>query len=247
MTAILAVLLFLLRAVLVVLGLVILLAVLALVCPFCADLAWEGDPDGDSMGTVNIRVGALGFTLPVWQYPPPPQPEEAGWNPPKSGPVKRLLAKLKAKFAAWRQKRAAKRPPKKKPAPAQPPQKAKLTLNTLCALLRGGKKLTLAVFDALRITRIRVVWPVGEGMEPDQAARDYGAAHAWLYSALGVLNRFIYLDFQELRLVPCIQPGAPVPAARVSFRVSARALFVLIAAVQVLIAFHREKVLDVLL
>ena len=247
MTAILAVLLFLLRAVLVVLGLVILLAVLALVCPFCADLAWEGDPDGDSVGTVNIRVGALGFTLPVWQYPPPPQPEEAGWNPPRPGPVKRLLAKLKAKFAAWRQKRAAKRPPKKKPAPAKPRQKAKLTLNTLCALLRGGKKLTLAVFDALRITRIRVVWPVGEGMEPDQAARDYGAAHAWLYSALGVLNRFIYLDFQELRLVPCIQPGAPVPAARVSFRVSARALFVLIAAVQVLIAFHREKVLDVLL
>ena len=105
----------------------------------------------------------------------------------------------------------------------------------------------LAVFDALRITRIRVVWPVGEGMEPDQAARAYGSAHAWLYSALGVLNRFIYLDFRELRLVPCIQPDTPAPAAQVSFRVSARALFVFIAAVQVLMAFHREKVLDVFL
>ena len=247
MTVMLAVLLFLLRAVLVILGIVVLLAVLALICPFCADLDWEGDPDGDSMGTLKIRAGALGFTLPVWQYPAPPQPQEAGWEPARPGPVKRLFAKLKARFAAWRQKRAAKRPPKKKPVPAKPRQKAKFTLNTLCSLLRGGKKLTLAVFDALRITRIRVVWPVGQGMEPDEAARAYGSAHAWLYSALGVLNRFVYLDFKELRLVPCIQPEAPVPAARVSFRVSARALFVLIAAVQVLIAFHREKVLDVFL
>ena len=251
MTAVLAALLgavwFLVRAVLILLGVVVLAALLALVCPFCADLDWEGDPEGDTAGTLKIRVGALGLTFPVWQYPAPPQPEGAGGEPAKPGPLKRLFAKLKARFAAWRQKRAAKHPPRKKPAPAKPRQKAKFTLDTLCSMLRGGKKLTLAVFDALRITRIRVVWPVGEGMEPDQAARAYGSAHAWLYSALGVLNRFIYLDFKELRLVPCIQPDTPAPAAQVSFRVSARALFVFIAAVQVLMAFHREKVLDVFL
>ena len=229
MTAVLAALLgavwFLVRAVLILLGVVVLAALLALVCPFCADLDWEGDPEGDTAGILKIRVGALGLTFPVWQYPAPPPPEGAGGEPAKPGPLKRLFAKLKARFAAWRQKRAAKHPPRKKPAPAKPRQKAKF----------------------MRITRIRVVWPVGEGMEPDQAARAYGSAHAWLYSALGVLNRFIYLDFRELRLVPCIQPDTPAPAAQVSFRVSARALFVFIAAVQVLLAFHREKVLDVFL
>ena len=47
--------------------------------------------------------------------------------------------------------------------------------------------------------------------------------------------------------MPRIDPGAPVPAARVSCRVSARALFIVIAAVRVLIQFYREKVLDVFL
>ncbi len=47
--------------------------------------------------------------------------------------------------------------------------------------------------------------------------------------------------------MPCVEADAPVPAGRVSFRVSARALFVFIAAVRVLIEFYREKVLDVFL
>ena len=85
------------------------------------------------------------------------------------------------------------------------------------------------------------------GPEPDEAARAYGKANAWLYPTLGALSHFLYLDFEELRLTPWLDPDAPAPAARVSFRVSARALFVLIAAVQVLIRFYREKVLDVFL
>ena len=80
-----------------------------------------------------------------------------------------------------------------------------------------------------------------------EAARAYGKANAWLYPTLGVLSHFLYLDFEELRLTPWLDPNAPAPAARVSFRVSARALFVLIAAVQVLIRFYPVEVLDVFL
>lgn len=236
--------LFVLRAVLILIAVVLGLALLVLLCPFCADFAWEGDPDGKEAGSLQLKIGALGITFPVWQYPPPPAPP-AGERP-KPGFLGRLWARLKGKLAAWRQKRAAKKPPKKKP-PAKPRQKARFTLNTLTALLRGAGRMTRAVFDALRVTRIRLVWPVGQGMEPDEAARAYGSAHAWLYAGLGLVNRFVYLEFDQLRLVPVIQPDAPAPPARVSFRVSARGFFLFIAAVRVLIEFHREKVLDVFL
>lgn len=244
-----AAVLFVLRAVLILLGVVLALALLGLVIPFCADVAWEGDPEGETDGTLEVRAGALGLTFPVWRYPAPPEEEAVSGPPAKPGFFARARSKLKEKWTAWRQKRAANKPPrpKKQKAPAKPREKARFTLQTLCTILRGAGRMTRAVFDALRITRIHVVWPVGAGAEPDQAARDYGAACAWLYPALGLVNRFIYLDFEELRLVPCVEADAPVPAGRVSFRVSARALFVFIAAVRVLIEFYREKVLDVFL
>lgn len=242
-----AALLFVLRAVGILLAVVLVLALLALLCPFCADFEWEGDPDGDDPGTVRVKIGALGLTFPIWQYPAPPEPEPPAGKASKPGWMGRAWAKLKGKWAAWRQKRAAQKPPKPKKAPARPRQKARLTLHILCTILRGAGRLTRAVFDALRVTKIHLVWPVGAGAEPDEAARAYGSAHAWLYGAIGGLNRFIYLDFEELRLVPCIQPDAPVPPAKVSFRVSARALFIFIAAVRVLVEFYREKVLDVFL
>lgn len=239
-------------ALLVLLAVALALALLALLIPFCADVAWEGEegsPDG--LGRLRVRAGALGLTVPVFEYPkpvPPPAPE--GQEPARPGLFRRLLARLKAKLAARRearrQKRAAKAAARRPKAPTKPREKAKFTLDTLRALLQAGGKMTLAVFGALRVTRIRLFWPVSGG-EPDEAARAYGQANAWLYPTLGVLSHFIYLDFDELRLVPCIDPDAPVPAARVSFRVSARALFILLAAVQVLVRLWREKVLDVFL
>ena len=44
--------------------LLILLVLLALVllCPLCADVCWEG-------GVLTVRAGALGLTLPVFQWP----------------------------------------------------------------------------------------------------------------------------------------------------------------------------------
>ena len=116
-----AVLLFVVRAVLILLGVVLVLALLALLCPFCADLAWEGDPDGEDAGTLQVKIGALGLTFPVYRYPPPPPPPEPAAEPAKPGFFRRVWTKLKEKWTAWRQKRAAKAPPEEKARPRQTP------------------------------------------------------------------------------------------------------------------------------
>ena len=130
--------------------------------------------------------------------------------------------------------------------PAPPRKKAKLTLNILCTILRGAGTLIRAVFGALRITHIRVCLGV-RGEDPAAAARNYGKLQAWLYPVLGVLDRFIYLQFDELRIVPDFGSAEPTVEDRVSLRISAKALFIVVAAVRVLAEFWREKVLDVFL
>ena len=125
-----AVLLFVLKAVGILLLVLLALVVLLLLCPFCADLCWEH-------GVLTVRAGALGITFPVFQYPkpePPPAPENP--EPPKG------FGKVKAKFAAWRaerkRKKAEEKARKKAAAaagkPARPRKKAKITLEGPCAL-----------------------------------------------------------------------------------------------------------------
>ena len=209
------VLLFLLK----VLG-ILLLVVLALMLliPFCADVSWEQD-------TLTVKAGALGITFPVFQYPKPEPTEES----------KRKKKPKKAK--------AAKKPAKEK-KPAEPRKKAKLTLNILCIILRGAGTLIRAVFGALRITHIRVCLGV-RGEDPAAAARNYGKLQAWLYPTLGVLDRFFFLEFDQLRVLPDFGSGQPTVEDRVSCRVSAQALFIVLAAVRVLYEFWRKKVLDI--
>ena len=237
-----AVLLFVLKAVGILLLAVLVLVVLLLLCPFCADLCWEH-------GVLTVRAGALGITFPVFQYPkpePPPAPENP--EPPKG------FGKVKAKFAAWRaerkRKKAEEKARKKAAAaagkPARPRKKAKITLEIICTMLRGAGRLMKAVFGALRITKIQVRLGV-RGEDPAAAARNYGKLQAWLYPVLGVLDRFIYLQFDELRIVPDFGSAEPTVEDRVSLRISARALFIVVAAVRVLAEFWREKVLDVFL
>ena len=214
------VLLFLLKVLGILLLVVLALMVLLLLIPFCADVSWELD-------TLTVKAGALGITFPVFQYPKPEPTEES----------KRKKKPKKAK--------AAKKPAKEK-KPAEPRKKAKLTLNILCTILRGAGTLIRAVFGALCITHIRVCLGV-RGEDPAAAARNYGKLQAWLYPVLGVLDRFIYLQFDELRIVPDFGSAEPTVEDRVSLRISARALFIVVAAVRVLAEFWREKVLDVFL
>ena len=233
-----ACLLFVLKAVGILLLILLVLAVLLLLCPFCADVCWEND-------TLTVKAGALGITFPVFQYPkpePPAQPEE-----PKG-----FTGRLKAKFRAWRAERKRKKAEKKAAQPAKPKaekpprQKAKITLEILCTMLKGAGTLTKAVFGALRITKIQVRLGV-RGEDPAAAARSYGKLQAWLYPVLGVLDRFLWLQFDELRILPDFGSGQPTVEDRVSCRVSAQALFIVLAAVRVLYEFWRKKVLDIFL
>ena len=209
-----AVLLVLLKGIGILLLVVLTLAVVLLFCPFCADVQWEND-------MLTIRAGALGLTLPVFQYPAPEKPKK--------------------------KKKPAGQKADKKPRPETPPRKkARLTLNILCTILRGAGRLTKAVFGSLRVTKIRVCLGV-RGEDPAEAARAYGRLNAWLYPALGVIDRFVYLDFEELRILPDFGSAEPTVADRISFRLSARLLFIAVAAVRVLYEFWHEKVLDVFL
>lgn len=234
-----AVLLFLLKVLLILLAVLLVLVLLLLLCPFCADVCWEG-------GTLTVRAGVLGLTFPVWHYPQPEPDPNAVPEPPKG-----IRGKLKARFAAWRAERKAKKAAKKQPetkkkksAPAR--KKAKITLNILCTILRGAGRLIRAVFGALRVTRIQVCLGI-RGEDPAEAARTCGKVNAWLYPVLGFLDRFLYLDFEQLRILPDFGAQQPAVRDRVSFRISARALFIVIAALRVLYEFWREKVLDVFL
>lgn len=233
-----ACLLFILKAVGILLLIFLVLAALLLLCPFCADVCWQND-------TLTVKAGALGITFPVFQYPKPEpsaQPEE-----PKG-----FTGRLKAKFRAWRAERKRKKAEKKAAQPAKPKaekpprKKAKITLDVVCTMLRGAGTLLRAVFGAIRFTKISVCLGV-RGDDPAAAARNYGKLQAWLYPVLGVLDRFIYLQFDELRIVPDFGSAEPTVEDRVSLRISARALFIVVTAVRVLAEFWREKVLDVFL
>ena len=212
------VLLFPLKGVGILLLVVLVLGLLLMFCPFCADVQW-------AEGIFQVKTGALGITFPVFQYPKPVPTEES----------KRKKKPKKAK--------AAKKPAKEKKS-AEPRKKAKLTLNILCTILRGAGTLIRAVFGALRITHIRVCLGV-RGEDPAAAARNYGKLQAWLYPTLGVLDRFFFLEFDQLRVLPDFGSAQPTVQDKVSFRVSAQALFIVIAAVRVLYEFWRKKVLDI--
>lgn len=208
------VLLFLLKGVGILLLVVLVLGLLLMFCPFCADVQW-------AEGIFQVKAGALGITFPVFRYPAPEKPEKK--------------KKEKKKKASGAQK------PKKE---APPRQKAKLTLQTVCTILKGAGKLTRAIIGSLRFTRIDVVLGV-RGEDPAEAARSYGRLNAWLYPTLGFLDRFLYLDFEQLRLLPDFSSAEPTVKDHVSFRVTARAYAVVFTFLRVLYAFWREKVLDV--
>ena len=111
-------------------------------------------------------------------------------------------------------------------------------------MLRGVGTLLRAVCGVIRFTKISVCLGV-RGDDPAAAARNYGKLQAWLYPTLGVLDHFFFLEFDQLRVLPDFGSAQPTVQDKVSFRVSAQALFIVIAAVRVLYEFWRKKVLDI--
>ena len=63
------VLLFLLKGVGILLLAVLVLGLLLMFCPFCADVQW-------AEGIFQVKAGALGITFPVFRYPAPEKPEK---------------------------------------------------------------------------------------------------------------------------------------------------------------------------
>mgnify|MGYP004572990043 CR=1 FL=1 len=228
-----AVLLFALKCIGILLLAVLVLLVLLLLCPFCADICWEND-------TFTVKAGALGITFPVFQYPKPEPPLRRRTRRPPKG----CGRGLPHGGHSASEKRAAQ--PAKPKAEKLPRKKAKITLEILCTILKGAGRLTKAVFGALRVTKIRVCLGV-RGQDPAAAARSYGKLQAWLYPVLGVLDRFLWLQFDELRILPDFGSEQQTVEDRVSFRVSAQALFIVIAALRVLYEFWHKKVLDIFL
>ena len=146
--------------------LLILLVLLALVllCPLCADVCWEG-------GVLTVRAGALGLTLPVFQWPAPEKPAES--EAPK-GFWGKLKAKLRARREERKRKKAAAKEAKRPKKETAPREKAKLTLNILVTILRGAGRLTKAVFGSLRVTKIRVCLASGAKTPPKPPAPTAG-------------------------------------------------------------------------
>ena len=58
-------------------------------------------------------------------------------------------------------------------------------------------------------------------------------------------RKVLYLDFDQLRLLPDFGSAEPIVKDHVSFRVTARAYAIVFTLLRVLYAFWREKVLDV--
>ena len=63
------VLLFLLKGVGILLLVVLVLGLLLMFCPFCADVQW-------AECIFQVKAGALGITFPVFRYPAPEKPEK---------------------------------------------------------------------------------------------------------------------------------------------------------------------------
>ena len=206
------VLLFLLKGVGILLLVVLVLGLLLMFCPFCADVQW-------AEGIFQVKAGALGITFPVFRYPAPEKPEK----------------KEKKKKASGAQKPQKEAPPR---------QKAKLTLQIVCTILKGAGKLPGPSSAPCASPGSHVVLGV-RGEDPAEAARSYGRLNAWLYPTLGFLDRFVYLDFEQLRLLPDFGSAKPTIKDHVSFRVTARAYAIVFTLLRVLYAFWREKVLDV--
>ena len=239
-----AVLLFILRVIGILLLVVLILLVLLLLCPFCADLCWEH-------GVLTVKAGALGITF---RCSSTRSRSRRPHRKTRSRPGALARSRQSLPHAGRAQAEKAEEKARKKAAaaaakankPAQPRKKAKITLEILCTMLKGAGTLTKAVFGALRITKIQVRLGV-RGEDPAAAARSYGKLQAWLYPVLGVLDRFLWLQFDELRILPDFGSGQPTVEDRVSCRVSAQALFIVLAAVRVLYEFWRKKVLDIFL
>ncbi|MFR9066844.1 MAG: hypothetical protein ACLVJH_07850 [Faecalibacterium prausnitzii] len=178
-----------------------------LLCPFCADVCWaERHAYRKGRCTGHHLAG-----VPV---------PEAGTSRRSRRSRKGFTGRLKAKFRAWRAERKRKKAEKGCAAAAaklKAARRAKGKDHAGYALHHAAGR---GYADAGGVRRaahhkdLRSALACA-GDDPAAAARSYGKLQAWLYPTLGVLDRFLFLEFDELRILPdfgsaaahCAGPG----------------------------------------
>ncbi len=182
-------------------------------------------------GVFSVSAGMLGIRVRLW-----PRPEKS-LSPRAQA---RREAKERAKAAKAAKKKQGGEKPKK-----QPKEKAKLTFDAVCGLADTAGPFLRAVLGGLRITGIRLYWPV----HADDAAATallYGKTQAWLHAGLALLDRVFWLDFKECRLDPDFT-GKQAGTEYFSCKISARLLIIAVAAVKLILRLKDEDVLDAFL
>ena len=159
---------------------------------------------------------------------------------------KPLTARQQAASEKKRRRKAAKTAAKEQQGTQKPAKEAvRLTAEQICAGVQGAGRFLRAVLAHLRITQIRICMPV---TGPDAAATAIrcGQTQAWLHGLLAVLNRALWLDFEECRIEPDYT-GKMSKNAHYSCKISAQLIIIGIAAGKLFLLLKEEKILDALL
>lgn len=236
MPALITVLLFLLKALGILLLAALAILLLALVIPVSLWLDYHEED-------ITVQVGVLGL-----KYTLLPQKEK-----PEKKPRAKSAKKTKAKTKAAKQPKAAaaKEPPKEatvKQLQAQPQGKGALlglTFDQLVTTVKGLGTMGKRIVNGLKVRHIRLYLPV-TGEDAADTAMQYGRMQAWLHAGLGVLNRAVWLDFDEFRLeADFLAKGEK--KSRFSCQISARLLIMGIAVARFGWLLWKANILPVLL
>lgn len=280
MSALITVLLLLLKAVGILLLVALGLIAVALLIPVSL---WLDYHDED----LTVKVGALGFKYTLLPQKEKPEetpkaksaekpkaktttaqpPKATASEPPKAETVKQTKAAQPPKpetaqqpkaAAAEKPKATAKEPPKTaakqtKPADANPPKaepqdktaRMQLTFDQVVTAVKGLGAMGKRIVNGLKVKHIRLYLPV-TGEDAADTAIQYGKMQAWLHAGLGVLNRAIWLDFDECRLeADFLAKGEK--KSRFSCQISARLLIMVIAVTRFVWLLWKANILPVLI
>ncbi len=272
MSAVLAVLLFILKAIGILLATVLVLLLIALLIPVSLWVDYHDE-------ALTLQVGALGLRYTV--FPPkessgkkkrktqaaekaaavreaqPAQPKEAetaraaaqenadlkAETPKQSTTVSELEGKA-AKDTAAAQKSDAAEQEGVEPQPDKK-QLLGLTFNQLITAVRGVGTLGKAILCGIKVRHIRIYLPVSGNDSADTAIR-YGRMQAWLHTGLGFLNRAMWLEFDECYLDADFMQEKQ-KKERFSCQISAQLLIMVIAVVRFVWLLWKANILDTLL
>ncbi|MFI3170634.1 MAG: DUF2953 domain-containing protein [Faecalibacterium sp.] len=223
-----AALCWLLCAVGILLAVIILLLLILLFVPSFAKIRYQDEEIYIVVGILFVQVHVYPRVYFVW---------DRYANETDEAREARLAAKKAKRDAAKKAKESEKDLEKigKKAAA----KGAKITLDAIVTLLQTAGAITKMIVDALRVEQIKVRIPIADG-DAAKTAMTYGKFNAWFYSCLAVLNNFIYLDFDEIQIIPVFDEKFE-RNAYFSCKVSARLFIIVVVAVRLIQVLRREK------